>query len=89
MSSQISDPKLSKATVQHGEKIAMARVIPVGELKWLSLFERPHPQLVVVQEILMLAWIQATRLDLAPLVLEQQRLLKEIQTPLRLLMISV
>ena len=36
-------------------------VILVEGLKCLSSFEKPHHQLVAVQEILMLAWTQVTR----------------------------
>lgn len=64
----------------------MVQAIPVEGLRCQNSFERPHLRLVAVQEILMLVWTQATRLDLDPLDLEQQQLLKETQTLLRLLM---
>lgn len=48
MSSQISEPKLSKATVQHGEKIAMAQGKETHATQFLRVHMTPVSSDVVI-----------------------------------------
>ena len=48
MSSQISEPKLSKATVQHGEKIAMGQGKESHGTQFLRVYMTPVSSEVVI-----------------------------------------